>query len=124
MTEQAEAPPGSLDTAKLVLAVLLALGGVVAYHVFSTQPGWLRWLMVAGGLVLGAGAFVLSAYGRMLVEFVSGARIELRKMVWPTVPETRNTTLMVFAFVAVAGVFFWVVDWLLAIATRNLLGQG
>ena len=124
MTEQAEAPPGSLDTAKLALAVLLALGGVVAYHMFSTQPGWLRWLMVAGGLGLGAVAFALSAHGRSFFQFVAGARIELRKMVWPTVPETRTTTLMVFAFVAVAGVFFWVVDWLLAIATRNLLGQG
>jgi preprotein translocase SecE subunit len=45
-------------------------------------------------------------------------------MVWPTVPDTRRTTLVVFLFVALGGVFFWIVDWLLAWATRHLLGTG
>jgi preprotein translocase subunit SecE len=30
----------------------------------------------------------------------------------------------VFAFVVVAGLFFWGLDWVLALATRYLTGQG
>ena len=39
--------------------------------------------------------------------------------------ETWKTTLVVFVFVAVAGVFFWVLDLVLAWATRfGTTGQG
>jgi preprotein translocase subunit SecE len=52
------------------------------------------------------------------------ARIELRKVVWPTRDDAGKTTLVVFAFVAVAGLFFWVLDLVLAWATKYLTGQG
>ena len=45
-------------------------------------------------------------------------------MVWPTVPETRQTTLLVFAFVVVMAVFFWLIDLGLGFVTSKLLGQG
>ncbi len=124
MTEQTEVPTTPVDVAKAIVAGVLALGGVVAYHVFATQPGWARALMVLAGLVLAVLSFVSSAYAGALTRFVAGARIELRKMVWPTVPETRQTTLLVFVFVVVLGLFFWLVDTALGFATRSLLGQG
>jgi preprotein translocase subunit SecE len=52
------------------------------------------------------------------------SRIELRKIVWPSRQETGMTTLVVFGFVIVAGLFFWVLDLVLAWATRALTGQG
>ncbi|MFZ9086847.1 MAG: preprotein translocase subunit SecE [Steroidobacteraceae bacterium] len=45
-------------------------------------------------------------------------------MVWPTRQETVQTTLVVFVFVILLGIFFWLVDMLLAWATRYLTGQG
>jgi len=124
MTEQAEARPAGADLAKAIAAGVLVLAGVVAFYAFPAQSAPVRWLMFVGGLVLGAGAFATSAYARALAGFVVGARVELRKMVWPTVPETRQTTLLVFAFVVVMALFFWVVDLGLGFATRKLLGQG
>jgi len=61
---------------------------------------------------------------RRLWQFMLDSRIELRKIVWPSRQETGMTTLVVFVFVTVAGVFFWLVDLVLAWATRALSGQG
>ena len=125
MTDEIKVPgAGALDKVKATLAVLLVLGGIVAFYVLSAQPAWQRWLIVVGSLVLAAGALAWSAYGRGLWQFVLDSRVELRKIVWPNREETLRTTAIVFAFVGVAGVFFWLVDLALAAATRFLSGQG
>jgi preprotein translocase subunit SecE len=126
MTEQADktAAGGSLDWLWLAAALLLVVGGLVAYYWLSGQPTALRALAVLAGVGLGAGAFAMSALGRTVWQFALASRVELRKMVWPTIDETRKTTLVVAVFVVVLGVFFWVVDWLLAWGTRHLLGTG
>ena len=49
---------------------------------------------------------------------------ELRKVVWPTRKEASQTTLVVFGFVIVFGIFFWLLDLVLAWATKTLTGQG
>jgi preprotein translocase subunit SecE len=123
-TQKAQAS-GAADQVKLGVAVLLVIGGVVAYYVLgNSEAVWLRWLAVGLGVALAAAALVPSKYGRDLKQFVTDARVELRKVVWPTRRETGMTTLVVFGFVIIAGVFFWVVDLVLAWATRYLTGQG
>jgi preprotein translocase subunit SecE len=112
------------DKAKLAVAILLAFGGLVAYYALPADPAWQRWLAMLGGLVVAAALFAWSRYGGELWQFVLDSRIELRKIVWPNRNETGMTTLVVFVFVAVAGVFFWVLDLILAWATRALTGQG
>jgi preprotein translocase subunit SecE len=74
---------------------------------------------VAGVLV-----FALSPIGRGFWQFVLDARNELRKVFWPTTTEAWQTTLVVFIFAAIAGVFFYVLDFGLAWATKLLTGQG
>jgi len=84
----------------------------------------LRWLAVAAGIVLGGVVIAFSQYGSALRQFVADSRIELRKIVWPNRQETGMTTLVVFVFLFIAGVFFWGLDLVLAWATRALTGQG
>jgi preprotein translocase subunit SecE len=128
MTEQTQNPvAGSswLDTVWLVAAVALLLGGLVGYYALGASTAMpIRVATVVGGLLLGVGAFAMSAYGRALYAFATASRVELRKMVWPTIQETRNITFVVFVFVLLLGIFFWVVDWLLAWGTKSLLGGG
>jgi preprotein translocase subunit SecE len=125
MTEDIKVPDaGASDKVKATAAVLFVVGGIVAYYVLSTQPAWVRWVAVAAGILLGLGALAWSRYGRELWQFVLDSRIELRKVVWPTRQETGMTTLVVFAFVIIAGLFFWVLDLMLAWATKALSGQG
>ena len=124
-SEEIKVPDATaLDKVKLWVAVLAALGGVVGYYVLAGQPNWDRWLAVVGGIVLAALLLAWSLYGRTFWQFVLDSRVELRKIVWPNRQETGMTTLVVFGFVVVAGIFFWLLDITLAWATKFLSGQG
>src|ERR1700730_18476377 len=112
------------DTVKLAVAILLVTAGVAGYYVLGTQASWLRWLAVAAGIVLPAVVIAFSKYGKALKQFMADSRVELRKIVWPNRQETGMTTLVVFVFLLVAGIFFWGLDLALAWATRALTGQG
>ncbi len=127
MTDQADmmASGGSArNTALALLSVAILIGGLVAYYMFGAAPMALRTAGVVGSLIVSAAIFAVTSYGRGLWQFAIGSRVELRKMVWPTIPETRTTTLVVFVFVVVLGAFFWIIDWVLAWGTRHLLGTG
>ncbi len=102
---------GSADKAKLVVSILLLLGGIAGYYVLGDQPIWERWLAVVAGVVLAAAILTTSQYGRDLKQFVLDARVELRKIVWPPRRETGLTTLVVFGFV-----FVW---WRVFLAGRS-----
>jgi preprotein translocase subunit SecE len=58
------------------------------------------------------------------VEFLQQVSAETAKVVWPTRRETLITTVMVFVFVAVASVFFFVVDMILRTGVTLVLGFG
>jgi preprotein translocase subunit SecE len=59
-----------------------------------------------------------------VVQFFQEVRREASKVTWPTWKETWLTTVMVFIMVALVMAFFAVVDYLLGIAVRVLLGVG
>jgi preprotein translocase subunit SecE len=125
MSEQVDkGGSGILDSAKLVLAIATLIAGVGAYYWFADVPTAVRILMVLAGFGVGAALLFWSSQGQVLWQYIQGSRVELRKMVWPTRQETLQTTLVVFVFVLLLGVFFWLVDMLLAWATRHLTGQG
>ena len=57
-------------------------------------------------------------------QFFSQVRAEARKIVWPSRKETWITSVMVFIMVALATVFFWIVDFVLAKISTWLLALG
>ncbi|HEY7887069.1 MAG TPA: preprotein translocase subunit SecE [Steroidobacteraceae bacterium] len=115
---------GTADKVKLGAAIVAVSAGIAAYYVLGSDATWQRWIGVVAGLVVAALLVALSRYGHDFREFVVSARVELRKIVWPTRQETGMTTLIVFVFVAIAGFFFWGLDLLLSWATRALTGTG
>jgi preprotein translocase subunit SecE len=125
MTEQAQTGGASaLDTAKLVAAIAILVGGVAAFYVLDEYPAAVRWLIVLVAVAAGIFVALLSAQGRELAQYVQGSRVELRKVVWPTRDETTKMTLVVFAAIVVMALFFWMLDMLLGFITRSLTGQG
>ena len=115
----------SADTVKLVLAIAIVLGGLMAFYwLQGSQEDWTRWGIFVGSLVLGGMVLYWSQYGRDLNKFVQEARVELYKVFWPTRSETLNTTMVVFGFVVLLSLFFWFLDTILTWATKLLSGQG
>ena len=123
--KQQTAVPAGADTAKLIAAIVLVLGGIVAYYVLKSRPeAWASWVAMFGGFLLGILVFAFSAHGRGFWQFVLESRIELRKVFWPTRQETFTTTMVVLVFVVIASIFFWILDLGLASVTKFFTGTG
>jgi preprotein translocase subunit SecE len=122
---EVQTPPdaSAKDTALITLSVLVSLVGIGAFYWYEDQALPIRIAMVVAGLGVGAALAWFSWYGREFWQFAQVARIELRKVVWPSRDETVKTTYVVFIFAIVMGVFFWGLDWVLTWMTRLLTGQ-
>ena len=124
MSSRAEARGASLDVVKLVAAVFLLVAGILAFYYFSGVSTLLR---VVGLLVIGGAAAAIAFQterGRVLWQFVSDSRMEVRKVVWPSRQETLQTTLVVVVMVLILGIVLWLFDMVLMSILRFLTGQG
>ncbi len=95
---------------KLAAAVVLLLGGLVAFYALSKQGVYAQW---AALIVLLAGAvavFFSSGLGRSLLAYGQESVRELRKVVWPSRKESGQMTGYVFAFVVAMALFLWLTD--------------
>ena len=57
-------------------------------------------------------------------QFIQEVRQEASKVTWPSRKETGVSTAMVFVMVIIAALFFMLVDWLLKIGVKSVLGIG
>jgi preprotein translocase subunit SecE len=127
MNEQAQEQntgAGAVGLVAIALAVALVIAGIAGYYLRDARPDWQRWSAAGLGLIAGLVVFAASPVGRRSWQFALDSRVELRKVVWPSRQETLQTTLAVFLFVTVAGLFFWLLDAILAWVTKHLTGQG
>jgi preprotein translocase subunit SecE len=115
---------GILDTVKLALAAAILVGGIVGFYEYEQQSLLISVSVILVAVALAAVVFMQTDRGRMLWKFVQGSRVEIRKVIWPTRTETIQTTLTVFVFVLILGIFFWALDFFLVYITRLLTGQG
>ena len=59
-----------------------------------------------------------------IFEFLKQVRQELSKVTWPARPETIRFTAMVVVMVAIASIFFFIVDWTVLKSVQYILGLG
>jgi preprotein translocase subunit SecE len=57
-------------------------------------------------------------------QFIQQVRQEVSKVTWPTRKETTITTIMVFIMVFMAAIFFLLVDQVLSVGIKMILGLG
>ena len=106
------------DKLKLGLAVLVIIAGIVGFSVLESKlPMVARIAIFVGSLALAALIAWMSEPGRRTIAFAHESYNEVKRVVWPTRKETMQMTGIVFAFVAVMGLFLWALDkmieWLL-----------
>ena len=122
-TEETAGGPGALDSVLLVAAVALLVGGMFAFYYFTPQFNVLiRTLMVLGSVIAAVGLSSQTVQGKLIWGYVLGARVELRKVVWPTRQESIQTTLMIAVVVLIMALFLAGVDWVLAKGVHELVG--
>ena len=56
------------------------------------------------------------------LQFFQEVRRETSKVTWPSWKETYLTTIMIFIMVGITMMFFFAVDWILAMGERWLIG--
>jgi preprotein translocase subunit SecE len=124
MNAKAEAGASGLDTLKIAAAVGVLVVALWGFYFFA---GYSLLLRVVVLLALSGGAvaiFLTSIQGRQLWRFAVDARMEVRKVVWPTRQETVQTTLIVMVMVLILGLMLWLFDMALMAILRFLTGQG
>jgi preprotein translocase subunit SecE len=98
------------DKAKLAVAGLLVIGGVVAFYGLGQQDLWLRVVAMLALMAVGVVVFFTSEPGKALIAYGRDSAREVRKVVWPTRKEAVQMTGYVFAFVFVMALFLWLTD--------------
>ena len=99
------------DKLKLGLAVLVIIAGIVGFSVLESKlPTVARVAIFVGSLALAAVIAWMSEPGRRTIAFAHESYNEVKRVVWPTRKETLQMTGIVFAFVAIMGLFLWVLD--------------
>ncbi len=124
MAARAESGSSFIDTAKLVLAIGLLIAGVVGFYYFSQQSLLYRVLGIVGLSIVSIATIFTTALGKSFWGFLKEARVEVRKVVWPTRQETVQATLIVVALVFLVGLMLWLFDMFLFWVVSQLTGQG
>ncbi len=99
-----------IDKVKLVAAVAVVVLGIAGFYYFEDLSILLRAGMVIVAVIAGVGIALTSAQGQAIWEFAKGARLELRKVVWPTRRETIQGTGVVLLMVIIVGIYLWILD--------------
>jgi preprotein translocase subunit SecE len=116
-----EQSTSGIDTVKLLMALLALIAGVVGFYYFADESQLLR---VIGILAIAVTAFFIvstTEIGRRSLGFVRDARVEVRKVVWPTRTETTQTTIAVLIMVFLVAIMLWLIDMTLGWGVRSLL---
>jgi preprotein translocase subunit SecE len=100
---------------------MVLISAVAGYYYFEGESQLFRVLGLL--VVIGVAFFLVSitGIGKKALGFFKDARVEVRKVVWPTRQETIQTTLMVMIMVFIVALMLWAVDSALGWGVRSIL---
>ena len=122
MSVSSESQGGSKDTLLWGLVFIILAAAVVGNYVFSEQALFIRIVAVVVMIVVAGIVALQTGKGKSVLDFARESRIEVRKVVWPSRQETIQTTLIIFAVVAVVGLFLFLLDGALIWAVDSITG--
>lgn len=123
MTSEARTSSPVLNVIKwLFVAVCVAAAVFGGNYEHQDIPAIYRILAVVGVMLVGLGVAAFTAEGIRFRQYFKEANIERRKVVWPTRPETTQTTMIVVAVVIFMGFVLWLLDLSLGWIISQLIG--
>jgi len=122
MSTKLESQESQYDGLKWLLVVVLVAVGVVGNYIFSAESVLYRVLALV--VLAGMASFVAlkTEKGGKFASLVKDAKIEIRKVVWPTRQELTQTTLIVVVFVLVVALVLWGIDSLVSWSISGIIG--
>ena len=111
----------SADKAKLGLALIAVLAGVIGFYLLAGQTTLVRAAALVGGLLVAIAAAWTSALGQSFIGFARESVRETKKVVWPSRKEAMQITGVVFGFVFIMALFLWGTDKLLEVVLYDLI---
>ena len=117
-----EVVSNKLDSFKLLLAIVILISGIAGFYHYEAESQLYRVLGVVFAAIVAIAISSTTTIGQNLIGFGREARMEVRKVVWPTRQETVQTTFMVLVAVIIIGIFLWLVDMVLAQAIQFVTG--
>jgi preprotein translocase subunit SecE len=102
-----------VDKLKLYVAIVSVVIGVVGFNLGLLKNVFAQAAVFSAFSLIGVVSVFSSAYGRQFIVFFKEAKIELRRVVWPTMTETKQMTFAVIVVIALTIIFLMVVDGLL-----------
>lgn len=110
-----------LDTAKWIGVAILVAAIVFGNAYYSAVSLPIRvTIMIIAGIIAIALAFT-TIKGKIAFEFIKESKLELRKVVWPTRPETVQTTLIIAGIVLLMSLILWGFDSFFAYLVSSVL---
>lgn len=112
MKANAETPDssGAADTLKWVAAFALLAAAVVGNYLYGELSVVIRAAVVVVLIAAALGVAAITTKGKAAITFAREAKVEVRKVVWPTRQETMQTTLIVLAVSIVMALVLWGID--------------
>jgi len=122
MNAKVDSGESKLDSLKWLVVILLVAVGVTGNSYYSDQSLLYRVLALLA-LAAVAGFMVLQTVkGKAFFTLFKEARVEIRKVVWPTRQETTQTTVIVVVVVLIMGLVLWGIDSLLSWLVAGIIG--
>lgn len=121
MVTKAEQHSSPFDTFKLLLAFVILIAGVVGFYYFEDESQLLRVAGMLAVAVLAVFVALATDLGQRALSFTREARVEVRKVVWPSRQEALQTTIAVLIMVIVVAIALFFVDMFLGWAVTALL---
>ena len=122
MSTKAETSEYRLDAVKWAVVVAILAGGIYANSYYSAIEPLYRALV---GVLVAAAALAVALQtekGAAAWDLAKEARVEVRKVVWPTPQETTQTTLIVVVVVLIVALMLWGIDSGLSWGVQGVIG--
>ena len=112
------------DHAKWLLVILLVVAGVVANVHYSNVSSAIRAAIGIVGFLVVLSLYFNTRSGLKAWSFIKGSQTEMRKVTWPTRPETMQMTMIVMIVLVVLSLVLWGIDGVFLWLVGLLTGQG
>ena len=122
MESKADQSTSRLDVVKWLVVFVLVAVGVVGNYMYAAESLLYRVLALVALAIVAAVVALQTDRGRRFSQLLREAKVEIRKVVWPTRQELTQTTLIVIGFVLVLALILWGMDSLISLVVSGFIG--